>query len=258
MNNYCDEFGRLHHKPVTASNPVPSNNGWLYTAYAHKIGLTLFWEGLKRCFTLCSMTQNSFGQWILIRSPNKSNVPISRDEILGMVQLGLLKPSHLTNWNFSPFPIPKFNLFTLLKQIWELRPSIVEVTDTVEEFDENNQLVYSSTKTYRELKFKHRNYFWQNNLDQLYRFAFSVPLQDRHFMLKTWGIFDWRKPSHLCYALIAKIDSLFGKSGIKFLKYGKPLIESTDAKSKGLLLEMSKEFPEDHPITEAVKNDFSA
>ena len=136
----------------------------------------------------------------MIRSPSKENPPISRDEILGMAHFGFLKPHHLYGWNFSPYEIPKFSLVKLIKQLMELRG-------------------------------KNRNYFWQNNLDQIYRFAFSVPLSDRHFILKKWGKFN------LFYWAVAKIDSLLPvKNGIGWLKYDKDIEK------------MREEFPLDHPL----------
>lgn len=200
MNNYFDKWGRVHDKPVTDSNPVPSNNGWIYSAYLDKAGYKLDLMMMAICFRQCKQVDEDTGRFYLIRSPDKFSPPISRDEILGMAQIGFLRQQHLDGWNFSPYPIPKFNLFKLIKQIVELRG-------------------------------KHRNYFWQNNLDQIYRFAFSVPLADRHFILQKWGKFN------LFYYLVAKIDSkLKAKNGIHWLKY------DTDIEI------MKQEFPEDHPL----------
>lgn len=218
--NYVDQYGRYHHKEVTATNPVPSNNGFLYTAYASKVGLRLRIGDLTNCYIKC----NNSG--VLYRSPGKSTPPISRDEILGLTELKLLDISKF-DWNFSPYAIPRFNPISFCKQLWQLRPTLF--------MDErvNGRTIYWSFIP------KHRNYFWQNNLDQLYRFAFSVPLTDRHFILKKWGKFRWYKPSHIFYAAIAKIDSKLGKSsGIRFLKHG--------GEKNGIA--MTKEFPKDHPI----------
>jgi hypothetical protein len=139
--------------------------------------------------------------YYLIRSPDKYSPPISRDEILGMAALGFLKPSHLNGWNFCPYKLPSFNPIKTITQFWEL-------------------------------KGKHRNYLWQNKLEHTYRFAFSVPLSDRHFILSTWGKFN------IFYWAIAKLDSVIGKptNGIPWLKYNKD-IEA-----------MKLEFPKDHPF----------
>jgi hypothetical protein len=219
MNNYIDKYGRYHDKPVNASGDPSSNNGFIYSAYAAKLGLTLSKGLIHQCFDYCL----NFAKKFYFRSPGKALPPISRDEVLGAAALGFLFPRHLNGWNFSPFPLPKFNLFTLVKQLWQLRPTW--------------EMQYIDGKFKTVSAFKHRNYFWQNNLDQLYRFAFSVPLTDRHFLLSQWGRFTWYNPMHLLYWTIAKIDSKLGKSnGIRWLKYGKGVEE------------MTSEFPADHPI----------
>lgn len=211
MNNYIDAYGRYHDKIVTESNPSPSNNGWLYTAYAAKAGLPVNMRTLGPAFNDCRV-----GDKILLRSPGILTPPISRDEILGMVALGLLKPKKDASigWVYSPYLLPKFSFTKLLAQLWKLKPEV------------------SFTKQFPFMAItpKHRNYFWENNLDQIYRFAFSVPLVDRHFILQKWGKYS------PIYHLIAKIDSLGAASGLKYLKYGK----SAEA--------MVKEFPVDHPI----------
>lgn len=184
MTNYIDNYGRYHDKPVTDSNPVPSNNGWIYTAYADKLNLPVDKEKLAKCFRQCKQIDPETGRLYLVRSPFKDTPPISRDEILGMAALGILQPKHLDGWNFSPYPLPAFSLLTLIKQLWEIRN-------------------------------KDRNYFWQNGLSMVYHVAFSTPLADRHFILQKWGEFN------LFYFLVAKIDALLpAKNGIKWLKNG--------------------------------------
>jgi hypothetical protein len=192
-NNYVDQYGRYHTKPITEVNPVSSNNGWIYTAYAKKVGLELDVYKLRYCYELCDQ-----GSGVLWRTPGKELPPMSRDEVLGMVELDLI--GDVPNWNFSPWPVPKFDLVKCVKQFWQQ-------------------------------KGQHRNFFWENNLDQIYRFAFSVPLTDRHFILSKQGKFN------IFYWAVAKLDSIIGKdSGIRFLKYDK----SKEA--------MQQEFPADHPI----------
>ena len=89
---YIDKYGRYHHKPTDGINPS-SGNGWIYTAYAVKLGLPVNKYKLNECFKLCS--QNG----ILIRNPNMETSPISRDEILGLAKLGLLKPKVIKGSN---------------------------------------------------------------------------------------------------------------------------------------------------------------
>lgn len=201
MSSYWDAYGRLHHKPCI--NGVPSsNNGWIYTAYMNKLNpAQLDQNSLEQCFNMCLIKDDRDKRSFLIRTPNKDLPPISRDEILGMSALGFLKPEHLNGWNFSPYPLPKFNLFKTISQFIELIG-------------------------------EHRNYLWQNYMDHTFRFAFSVPLSDRHFILSKWGKFN------LFYWAIAKLDSVIGspKNGIPWLKYNKN-IEA-----------MQEEFPQDHPL----------
>jgi hypothetical protein len=205
MNSYIDKYGRYHHKPVTNNNLIPSNNGWIYTAYAKKLNISLDADSLSQCFEQCLESKD--GRSVLYRHPisEQNSVPISRDEILGMAALDLLKPHHLNKWNFSPFPLPKFNILKTLCQFWQIRD-------------------------------KHRNYFWQNNLSHVYRFAFSVPISDRHFILNKWGKFN------IFYFLVHKVSSLLdGKTGLDWLKYNSDI----DL--------MKKEFPFDHPFNSEEK-----
>ena len=208
MSTYWDSYGRLHHKNCVNGAPS-SNNGWLYTAYADKLlTIDLDRNGLNECFNKCIIKDARDDRSFLIRSPGKDLPPMSRDEILGMAALGLLKPTHLNGWNFSPYPLPRFNPFKLIAQLWELRP------ERVNTWQDDGEDGY-----YFEWRAKHRNYFWENYLDQMFRFAFSVPLSDRHFILQKWGKFN------VVYWAIAKIDSMIGKpkNGIPWLKYGKDI-----------------------------------
>lgn len=240
--SYQDQWGRFHDKPVTVPDPIPSNNGWIYTAYAAKVGVPVDKETLQQCYNECLIydIDGEYGNFSAHRSPGKTTPPLSRDEVLGICYLFNNFRIDLQNWNFSPFPLPRFSLLKFITQLWQLRPNIIPLSRV---FDKN-----SSSITFVVFKhaivLPHRNAFWQKNLNHLYRFAFSVPVQDRYFILKKWGKFRFYKPSHLFYAAVAAVDKLGPASGIRFLKYG-------GEKNKEAMV---KEFPEDHPITFAVKN----
>jgi len=205
MNNYVDIWDRIHNKSVTIERPISSNNGWIYTAYYYKLNNTpLYLRSNQLIIAGKDCAKN------LKRHPFNSkddSPPISRDEVLGLAYLGFLKPQHLNGWNFSPYPIPKFNLIKTIQQ-------------------------------FIELKGKHRNYLWQNNMNQTYRFAFSVPLQDRAFMLECFG--ETKSLRYMVYDIIAKLDAKFAKpkNGIHWLKYGGEHRKKI----------MQEEFPEDHPL----------
>lgn len=204
MNNYFDPYGRIHDRPATETNPVPSNNGWIYTAYLQKLGYKVDLMSLFVCFQNCKNISDD-GRVVLVRSPGKELPPISRDEILGMAALGFLRERHIPSWSFSPYKIPPFKFSVLIKQV-------------------------------REVMGEHRNYFWKNNLDQIYRFAFSVPIADRAFILECFG--EKNTLRYFFYKVIAKVDQLLTKpeNGIHWLKYGGE--ENKKA--------MRQEFPEDH------------
>lgn len=174
--SYIDRYGRIHDKPVV-NGDYSSNNGFFYSAVARKLGGFVPID--YRYASECSKRK--------VRHLDKVEPPISRDEILGLVSLGTMTQRELPTWSFSPYPLPNFNLITLVKQLWDCKD-------------------------------KHRNYFWQNNLSQVYHVAFSVPLQDRHFINTIFKRFN------PLYWVIAKVDSwLTPKSNsghlIRFLKY---------------------------------------
>ncbi len=150
--NYVDKFGRWHDKPCRKEEPS-SNNGWIYTAVARKLNIKLETTKIQYCFYQCFMENK------ILRSPGKEDPPISRDEILGMIYLKLMSCEDLKKrgWSFSPYIIPKFNLI-------------------------------QSIKAFMRLKGKHRNAVWENGGEpHAWRFAFSVPLHDRAWILRYCG-----------------------------------------------------------------------
>lgn len=155
LANYTDRWGRVHDKPIKGNGKYPSNNGWLYSAVAKRLGTSIMVHASGARF--CALFR--------VRHPDQEAPPISRDEILALAYLGYLYPNYLDGWNFSPFPIPKFKLFDTLRQAFSL--------------------VDWKTRT-----LKHRNTFWKEGYSQLYRFAFSVPFQDRHFLNQCWGKYN--------------------------------------------------------------------
>lgn len=160
LKDYTDKWGRLHDKPQKVGGGYPSGNPWIYSAIAVKLGyMPVIQEGVGET---CADR--------LVRHPDifeygQKMSPISRDEILGLAYLGYLKPEHLDGWNYSPFPLPKFSLFDTLRQAYNL--------------------VDWKTRT-----LKHRTTFWKEGYSQIYRFAFSVPFQDRHFLNQQWGRYN--------------------------------------------------------------------
>lgn len=129
MNNYFDEFGRLHHKPVTKDNPIPSNNGWWYS------GLYEVITGVRN-FPYYALLEHSIVNLETVnihRHPEKywsiKNVPpISKDEIFGLnicpdAEIG--KPSvyralKANNWCFGGVKgLPYWHLYWIPLAIFQ-------------------------------------------------------------------------------------------------------------------------------------------
>lgn len=182
MKTFTDRYGRIHDTETDGDSPS-SDNGWLYSAVAKKLGVELNID--YRVGIYCAMYLKRHPSTVT----NRPYVPISRDEILGLAYLGYLEPHHLEGWNFSPFLLPKFNLIKLIKQLLEARG-------------------------------QHRNYFWRNELTQIYHVAFIVPLQDRHFLNKCWGRYN---PIYHLIDFLYHLRQPTDRSSrqIRFLKTGK-------------------------------------
>lgn len=229
MSIYTDKWGRYHDKPTDGVNPS-SNNGWIYTAYASKVGLRVNEDSVKECWRQCHLVQEDRNP-VLLRNPGEYTPPFSRDEFLGMAyiyQSNVMNSYVLFHgWNFSPYPIPKLSIPKLIAQAY----SLLKINPYYK------RMLGVDVKLYL-VELKHRNTFWTENLDQLYRFSFSVPLQDRYSILKWSGRFKFYRPDHLLYAGISMIDRLGKPNGMRYLKYG--------GEKNGNA--MSREFPIDHPI----------
>lgn len=203
---YIDKYNLWNVKPVGEDREPTGNDGLIISAYAHKVGLlnnpALVWK-----FYMMELKHKD--GLPVERLPNKPTPPPSRDFFLAASYFGMVK---LGGWNFSPYPIPKFDLIAAIKQFWALRG-------------------------------KHRNTFWENpGYEQVFRFAFSVPLQDRAFYYR---MKNQRAP--LFYRWIEVIDSILRSKSdssklIAWLKYDKrPELEVFE-----------RYFGKDHPIYKAI------
>jgi hypothetical protein len=202
VNNYIDRYGLYNVEPVDQDGLPTGNDGWILTAYAKKLGLPVNSARLEVTW--------DYLDYPFERIPGKKEPPVSRDVVLGLVSLGILSSRDLAKakWTFSPFPLPPFNPVKLIKQI-------------------------------RQARGQHRNYFWKNGLDQIYRFAFSVPLTDRAFYYRCRGL-----KAPLIYRLIEAADKRMKPKNnssalIRWLKYDKwPVIKVFE-----------EYFGKEHPIT---------
>ncbi|MES2526484.1 MAG: hypothetical protein V4598_05330 [Bdellovibrionota bacterium] len=171
MDLYKDKYGLYNEKPVTNGEPS-GNDGPILTSYMQKLG------DVDVDFIRKNYWDKLAGRPIpMERLPGKPNPPPSRDTILGWYWLGFLPVKVLqeNKWNFSPYPVPAFNLFKTVAAFWRMRNA-------------------------------HRNALWMNEGEpHLFRFAFKVPIQDRAYMLRDSGM---KVP--LIYRLYERIHRLLG------------------------------------------------
>lgn len=79
MRNYWDHLGRLHSKPVTATNPYPCNNSYVYTAYYKVLKNITTPKKVLNHVSLLSLEHP------ISRHPEKFEQPlISHDELHGV------------------------------------------------------------------------------------------------------------------------------------------------------------------------------
>jgi hypothetical protein len=209
--NYIDKYGLYNVKPVKNGEPS-GNDGLIISAYADNIGLHV--DHTQIIYFVSDLkTKNTLP---VERLPGKETPYPSRDFFLGAGYFGAITGGELVrrNWKFSPFELPKFNLFKFMAQV---------------------ALCIG----------KDRNFYWMNKLDQIYFLAFSVPVQDRAFHYRISGY----RNIPIFYRIVEMVDKYLIPSGnsssklIRWLKYGKyPGIEC-----------FIEYFGVNHPITIAAR-----
>lgn len=157
---YQDQYYRWHDKKTNKNDVYSSNNAWIYTAYAaHILGNTAIDNlSLKQCYNACSSETNE-NKLIIDRHPGIKLPPMSKDEIIGLISLGLLSVKQLKKhkWNFCNLPYKDEGFLKALISLFKIRK-------------------------------EHRNYAWQNNLTETYSLLFSLPFSDRHYALLKSGL----------------------------------------------------------------------
>lgn len=158
MAVFQDRWTRWHHKPTDGLNPS-SNNGWIYTAYAKKIfPNSVDHIFLLECYNDCV---RSLSPVKVDRSPGMSHPPLSKDEVIGLVSLGLLTRHELESsyYNFCNLEAEferklTFKSFiTAVKSLWKIRK-------------------------------EHRNYPWQQSMVETYPLLFKLMPWDIYYVKK--------------------------------------------------------------------------
>ena len=157
---YKDKYSRYHDKPCVNGEPS-SNNGWIYSAYGrHLAPNTQNHEKLLQCYNECLRSDIPLK---IDRSPNDKTPPLSKDEIIGLVSLGMVSAAELeaSYWNFCnlEYTPEKLNLATIIRA---------------------GKVLYAARE-------EHRNYVWQNEVVEAYPLAFYLPPEDQYYVKKFYG-----------------------------------------------------------------------
>ncbi len=161
MSKYQDKNTMWHDKPCINGEPR-SNNGWIYTAYSKYLAPgTLSMNKLDELFEGCV---KSYHPLKITRLPNKEEPPESKDEIIGLVSVGLIDNNDLkrSHYNFSsqditfPRKLTLKSTFKVIKALWKIRK-------------------------------EHRNYVWQNKIVDAYPLAFKLAPWDIFYVKKMAG-----------------------------------------------------------------------
>ena len=164
MNEYQDKWSRWHDKPCLNGEPK-SNNGWIYTAYGKYLDPNHLEsrDMMSRldCYIGCKKNQSPIK---IDRLPGKLTPPLSKDEVIGLVSLGLLTRHELedSHWNFCNFveyQPKKLNFLSVCKAAI---------------------LLYKARN-------EHRNYIWQNKVESAYSLAFWLAPHDQYYVIKRYG-----------------------------------------------------------------------
>jgi len=151
MNNYQDQHTRWHDRLHG------SDNGWIYTAYAKYLMPESFnVNKLEDCYYACKRSNMPLK---IDRSPGEQLPPISKDEIIGLVSLGLLdvKMLEMNCWNFCNLDVQFARNLTVGSVFKALRS------------------MYAARK-------EHFTYLWKNGVEDSFVLLFRLPPWDVYYV----------------------------------------------------------------------------
>lgn len=160
LSSYQDSYTMWHDRVCFEGKPR-SNNSFIYTAYSKYLASNTFiFDKVTSRFQKCLRNKSPL---VIDRLPNKRTPPQSKDEIIGMVSLGLLSSESLTNshWNFC-------NLEYVPEKL-------------------NFRKVFNAIKIILSIRKEHRNYAWENELTEVYCLLFYLPPWDQYYVMKMCG-----------------------------------------------------------------------
>lgn len=159
LKNYQDFYGLYHDREVGPTGLPSSNNGWIYTAYARALNLPVDMKHLKIVRDDCI---KSMYPMHIDRLPGLPTPPLSKDEVIGLVSLGLLKDKDLKKNHYQFYNVSKPKPWFLLHPFKIL-----------------TALFY--------LNGKHRNTVWQEEVTDVYPVAFRLLPDHVYFVKRSYG-----------------------------------------------------------------------
>lgn len=244
-SDYIDKYGRYHVKPVTESNPLPTNNAYIYSFYAKMVGLPVtFTEEVIK--DLVNVDLRPISRHPGIKPP--TTPAISHDEYVGIAGLDKMAAEDVIffgeNNHFQYCDIEGFKPTPFRKLV--INDVIAAYEDLANEEENPRHAIIKYTVLY-PIAFFHRpeqQYFY-------YRCAGKSP-----------GTF---RTLYFLFATIVSILQNDPKSimlGFKFLKFkelGLNFVEKMLYKLYKNRVDFKQNcrnyFPADHPILERVLND---
>jgi len=227
MKVYQDLDTFYHDKPCINGQPS-SNNGYIYTAYSKYLAPdTTNRHRLLARFLKCT---KSLDPVKINRLPQKETPPCSKDEIIGMVSLGLLSDSELSRSHYN---------FCNLDTPFERKLSL--------------KSIFGAVRALYKIRNEHRNYVWQNKVIAGYPLAFRLPNWDIYYVQKYSGVTPSLMNTLLFYINFINVYIKGDKSSRMML-----FLQLNDLKSPLRKIIPYKKwikdyFPEDHTFVRLLK-----
>jgi hypothetical protein len=163
LSKYQDKNTMWHDRECKNGEPR-SNNCWIYSAYSQYYAPNTINESkMVRLYANCTVDSDSFKY---NRLPGKVEPVFSRDEVMGMLSV---MNSHLlyrnlkdNYWNFCNFIEYKKNPLTV-------------------------KTFLKAVKALFKARNEHRNYLWENRVEDAYPLLFRLPPHDIYYLKKKFG-----------------------------------------------------------------------
>ena len=225
---FQDRYTLWHHNPCRNGNPG-SNNAWIYSAYSKYLAPDTI--DLKKMALRFDDCFESASPLVIHRHPNVNGRlvadPFSKDEVIGVISLGLLNTSTLAASNYNHCDLPhKFDRGTGIVNIYKAIKAFIQI-------NKDSKGLTGGPK---------RNYMWQNKFTDAYCLGFRLAPWDIYYVKMMAGI----EPTlfeKLCFYINYKAVMIRDKKSTKMML----LLQ---------LLDLDSSLIKNIPIVEYVENYF--